>query len=83
MVHFSCWANANSSCFYLPLLSFVLYSPSHSQNPTSFPDLMLQSEVLNATEETLVEARDKKIVTKKLQLEDPANVPANLIDYLK
>ena len=44
---------------------------------------MLQSEVLNATEETLLEARDKKIVTKKLQLEDPANVPANLIDYLK
>jgi len=41
-----------------------------------------QSEVLNATEETLLEARDKKIVTKKLQLEDPANVPANLIDYL-
>ena len=52
-------------------------------NATSSPDLMLQSEVLNATEETLVEARDKKIVTKKLQLEDPANVPANLIDYLK
>lgn len=34
-------------------------------------------------EETLVVPRDRKIVTKKLQLEDPANVPTNFNDYLK
>merc|ERR1719361_3348657 len=43
-----------------------------------------QSEVLNASEgeETLVVPRDRKVVTKKLQLEDPANVPTNFNDYL-
>ena len=50
-----------------------------------FSDLIPQSEALNTSEvdETVVVARDRKIVTKKLQLEDPANVPSNFIDYLK
>ena len=34
-------------------------------------------------EETVVVPRDRKIITKKLQLEDPANVPTNFKDYLK
>jgi len=43
-----------------------------------------QSVALNTSEaeETLVVPRDRKIVTKKLQLEDPANVPTNFNDYL-
>merc|ERR1711862_253327 len=43
-----------------------------------------QSEALDSseTEETVVVPRDRKIVTKKLQLEDPANVPTNFNDYL-
>jgi len=43
----------------------------------------LVSEALNTSEvgdETVVVARERKIVTKKLQLEDPANVPSNFID---
>merc|ERR1712233_217129 len=43
-----------------------------------------QSEDLNSSEaeETVVVPRDRRIVTKKLQLEDPANVPTNFNDYL-
>ena len=60
----------------------------HSNIPhscSSFSDKLPQSEVLNASEgeETLVVPRDRKVVTKKLQLEDPANVPTNFNDYLK
>merc|ERR1712110_973294 len=43
-----------------------------------------QSVALNTSEEdeTVVVPRDRKIVTKKLQLEDPANVPTNFKEYL-
>ena len=57
-------------------------TPFHSL----FSDLIPQSEALNTSEvgdETVVVARERKIVTKKLQLEDPANVPSNFIEYLK
>merc|ERR1719494_1091633 len=56
--------------------------PEWGEYTIHFKELMKKEIQTDLSEETLLEARDKKIVTKKLQLEDPANVPANLIDYL-
>merc|ERR1711936_487068 len=64
--------------------SSIMDPPAAVSEETNGNGTADQSEVLNASEgeETLVVPRDRKVVTKKLQLEDPANVPTNFNDYL-